>query len=435
MIRVAIILLALTVSFGASAETVRGALDVSGGAVSVLSAGNTSGTNALVVQNSDTDNLLTVRDDGELSGEKIQTAFGGSSVWIGSGGWATESAAQHENVMIGPSVAPSFTGGYYNSCVGPFACNALTSGTSNVAFGRYALSDVTNTNYNVAIGPSAGENYVGGSSVLIGAAAGKGIGADSGVVVGGFALATSTQNPLYQITAVGGEAGRYATTPHWSTFVGHSAGHYAAGYANVFIGGFAGANSTSHNNVVVGRLAGTSIAGNNTIIGVEAGDTSTGSGNVFIGYQAGDTEAGSNKLYISNQSDSTPLIYGDFSTDALTFNGSVEVDGAVWLPYEEALTAAGPTLTCGMGAVDLDASSNSIVAALPALSAAQDTTANTGCVIEICRIDSESGNTVDIDPGTDSINGATTDIGLAVPTGQTYDCRTFHARETEWRMY
>ena len=42
---------------------------------------------------------------------------------------------------------------------------------------------------------------------------------------------------------------------------------------------------------------------------------------------AGSQERGSNKLYIDNTSTPTPLIYGDFETDSLTFNGDVKVTG------------------------------------------------------------------------------------------------------------
>ncbi|MCB0535783.1 MAG: hypothetical protein KDD14_26505, partial [Saprospiraceae bacterium] len=50
-----------------------------------------------------------------------------------------------------------------------------------------------------------------------------------------------------------------------------------------------------------------------------------GSGNVFLGNFAGGGETGSDKLYIDNTSTSTPLIYGDFSSNALTVNGSLRI--------------------------------------------------------------------------------------------------------------
>jgi hypothetical protein len=40
---------------------------------------------------------------------------------------------------------------------------------------------------------------------------------------------------------------------------------------------------------------------------------------------AGFNEAGSNKLYIDNSDTNSPLIYGDFSTDYLVFNGKVGI--------------------------------------------------------------------------------------------------------------
>jgi len=58
----------------------------------------------------------------------------------------------------------------------------------------------------------------------------------------------------------------------------------------------------------------------NVAVGMNSGSANTGSSNVFLGYAAGQNELGSNKLYIDNSNDTTPLIYGDFSTDAVTIN-------------------------------------------------------------------------------------------------------------------
>lgn len=71
------------------------------------------------------------------------------------------------------------------------------------------------------------------------------------------------------------------------------------------------------------------------IIGSEAGRGSSyhnKSGNIFIGYQAGYNETGSNKLYIDNSNTATPLIHGDFSTDAITINGALTVTGTASKP-------------------------------------------------------------------------------------------------------
>ena len=67
----------------------------------------------------------------------------------------------------------------------------------------------------------------------------------------------------------------------------------------------------------------------NTAIGINAGySTITGSGNVFIGSNAGYNETGSNSLYIDNSNTSTPLIKGDFASNAVTVHGSLGVTGA-----------------------------------------------------------------------------------------------------------
>ena len=89
-------------------------------------------------------------------------------------------------------------------------------------------------------------------------------------------------------------------------------------------------NTTGSYNTAIGRnaLLNVTSGSQNTAIGLGAGSTnSQGTGNIFVGYMAGSQERGSNKLYIDNTSTPTPLIYGDFETDSLTFNGDVKVTG------------------------------------------------------------------------------------------------------------
>lgn len=86
--------------------------------------------------------------------------------------------------------------------------------------------------------------------------------------------------------------------------------------------------TTGDNNTAIGynSLVALTTGSQNTVIGAGAGATLVGAnGNTLIGYQAGANETGSNKLYISNSSDATPLIYGDFGSDALTINGSLTI--------------------------------------------------------------------------------------------------------------
>ena len=68
----------------------------------------------------------------------------------------------------------------------------------------------------------------------------------------------------------------------------------------------------------------------NTGLGSETGySNQTGSNNIFLGYQAGYSETGSNKLYIDSSNTATPLIYGDFASDVLTINGTLNSTGNI----------------------------------------------------------------------------------------------------------
>jgi len=79
-----------------------------------------------------------------------------------------------------------------------------------------------------------------------------------------------------------------------------------------------------NNNTAFGTLALlTNVSGdNNTALGYEAGKSTTGTGNIFMGYQAGANANVSNKLYIDNSNIATPLVYGDFFNDFVTFYGN-----------------------------------------------------------------------------------------------------------------
>jgi hypothetical protein len=96
------------------------------------------------------------------------------------------------------------------------------------------------------------------------------------------------------------------------------------------VGHYAGVSNTSgYHNLIVGNGSGYSNTTGieNTMLGYMAGSSNfTGSNNVFLGYQAGYSETGSNKLYIDSSNTSTPLIYGDFSSNYLRFNGTVGIN-------------------------------------------------------------------------------------------------------------
>lgn len=135
-------------------------------------------------------------------------------------------------------------------------------------------------------------------------------------------------------------------------FAGASAGASTTGSSNTFIGRSAGqsntngtdntalginslnGNTSGNFNTAIGGGAGLSSNGsNNVLLGYGAGVT-VGSNNVIIGFGAGGSETGSNKLYIDNSNTSSPLIQGDFSTNELTVNGSMDIMGAMGLKIQ-----------------------------------------------------------------------------------------------------
>ncbi|MBM4258601.1 MAG: hypothetical protein FJ147_22215 [Deltaproteobacteria bacterium] len=136
-----------------------------------------------------------------------------------------------------------------------------------------------------------------------------------------------------QSTFLGYQAGYRNTTGGANLFLGHQAGYSnTAGGSNVFLGPLAGYNhSTGSFNIFLGESAGLNnlTGAYNTFLGTRAGYNATGTGNVFLGYHAGYNENLSNKLYLDNSSTSSPLIYGDFFLNTLTFNGSVNVTGSL----------------------------------------------------------------------------------------------------------
>lgn len=109
-------------------------------------------------------------------------------------------------------------------------------------------------------------------------------------------------------TFIGNNAGYYTTIGDHDTFIGFDAGYEnVGGSEDTYIGLDAGYSGTS--------------ASQSTCIGTYSGFSNViGDGCVNIGYKAGYYETGSDKLYIDNSDTTTPLIYGDFSTDDIILN-------------------------------------------------------------------------------------------------------------------
>lgn len=54
-----------------------------------------------------------------------------------------------------------------------------------------------------------------------------------------------------------------------------------------------------------------------------------------MGYSAGANETGSNKLYIDNSNTVSPLVYGDFNTNLLRVNGTLNINGTYSFPLAD----------------------------------------------------------------------------------------------------
>jgi len=130
-------------------------------------------------------------------------------------------------------------------------------------------------------------------------------------------------------TFLGSEAGYSSTYSQFNTLVGYGTGYNNNANYNTFLGTYSGYNNTDGSfNTFLGTYSGyrNTTGAENIFIGYDAGGSNeSGSGNVFIGHEAGYDETGSNKLYIDNSDTSSPLIWGDFSTNILNFNGNVGI--------------------------------------------------------------------------------------------------------------
>ena len=126
------------------------------------------------------------------------------------------------------------------------------------------------------------------------------------------------------------------------------------GLGNTAIGVRAGEqNEDGNDNVYLGEDAGQmgEDVAKNTFIGTRSGQNNYGSNNIFIGHEAGKDENGANKLIIDNTNTSTPLIKGDFNSNVLTINGSLEIGSEYVLPLLDG-TADQLLRTDGIGNLD-----------------------------------------------------------------------------------
>ncbi|CAL2106076.1 conserved exported hypothetical protein [Tenacibaculum sp. 190524A02b] len=249
------------------------------------------------------------------------------------------------NSFFGAKAGAKNTTGLYNLFIGNSSGFNNISASNNLFIGSFSGYSNVNGNFNLFLGANAGLNNTSASNNLfLGYNSGKeNTTGNNNLFIG---ATSGFKNTLGNFnTFIGKDAGRSNTSASYNMFLGAKTGYSnTTGTLNTFLGYYSGyANTTGINNVYIGALAGQSgIGDRNVFIGSHAGFKNKGEGNVLIGNYAGYNEAGSNKLYIENSNDSTPLIYGDFSTNRIgintkTFNsneslavkGNTFIDGAL----------------------------------------------------------------------------------------------------------
>ncbi len=273
------------------------------------------------------DQVLTTNGSGVLS---WATAGGGgaaaltdlsdvitdaSCVFLGSGSGANDDGTTNRNVAVGVDTLAANTTGYQNVALGYTSLTSNTTGNGNVAMGYRALNANTDGYSNVAVG---NDTLKGGTSTNYNTAL-------------GYSAMSGTSTTGNNNTAVGAVALSALTTGETNVAVGRNSMQYnTSGSSNVGVGYYALRNNTTAlGNVGIGPSAGQAnqTGYKNVFVGNYAGYSALGAYNVFIGSKAGYSETGANKLYIdsSNDNDSTPLIYGDFVAETLTFNANVGI--------------------------------------------------------------------------------------------------------------
>lgn len=231
-----------------------------------------------------------------MVGPTLEVLNTGSSVFIGDNSGANDDLSNNQNVFVGNNAGSSNTTGNAGVAVGTGALSSNSTGNSNTALGYRALTANTTSTGNIAIGGNSMQANTTGQY---------------NNAVGLNTLYSQTSGANYN-NAFGAEALESNTTGDNNCAFGDlSMNRNTTGGANIAIG----AQSLENNQT----------GSNNVAIGYQAGESASGSTNVFLGFRAGRNESGSNKLYIENSNSTSPLIYGEFDNDILTFNGNVGV--------------------------------------------------------------------------------------------------------------
>lgn len=292
-----------------------------------------------------------------------------TSLYLGSG--AGQGSSGSQNISVGPLSLGHLTGGAFNVALGYMAgyTNGPEALSGNVFIGNYAGMNMLDNNQLIIENENGATPLIHGSfsddhlkingtlqitggnpeegKVLVSDANGK--------ASWEYAAGAQDINDLSDAKTVGQNvylgynSGQDDNANSYSTGVGFQSLSHNTGVSNSALGNNAlYQNTTGHSNTAVGKSSlssntegygnvgvgsstmSTNGNGNmNTAIGSGAGGSGYGdkTGSVFIGYKAGFNETEDNKLYIENSDSSSPLIGGDFSTDEVIINGTLEITG------------------------------------------------------------------------------------------------------------
>ncbi|HPF10789.1 MAG TPA: tail fiber domain-containing protein [Flavobacteriaceae bacterium] len=209
----------------------------------------------------------------------------GSSVFLGVDAGLNNSTNNH-NVGMGNSAMKSTTSGAHNVALGSSALLNNLTGFNNVAIGASALQDCAGS-WNTAVGYAAMlQTTTGYNNTVLGSRA-------------MLSNISGTNNSVFG----------------WSALYDNISGHQ-----NIAIGYAAMSQLTSGSyNIAIGRGSGYGYNGTRS---------------VFIGDNAGSNFTGSNLLIIDSSPTATtsPLIYGEFDTDLLRINGTLNINNQYSLP-------------------------------------------------------------------------------------------------------
>jgi hypothetical protein len=237
-----------------------------------------------------------------------------------------------DNVAVGASSLNHNTTGNNNTANGFYSLLLNTEGDNNVANGYFALRSNTTGNSNVAVGKSSlSSNTTGEKNIGVGASSlyNNTIG-NNNVSNGFYSLYSNTEgnnnvsNGYFALRS--NTTGNYNVANGSNTLFNNTIGN--GNVANGFYALYDNISGSYNASYGFYSLKSITTGIKNTAIGYKSGFTNeVGVANVFIGSEAGYYEIGSNKLYIENSNSSTPLIGGDFSTDEVTINGTLQVTG------------------------------------------------------------------------------------------------------------